>query len=64
MRICVSVDDSDELLAVHSWFERWEAALTYRSEDEGGGCCVHIWDVDGPDQAIAELPESVRCEHG
>ena len=54
--IIVSVDDPKEVAAVDAWFEKWGSALTRESEDFGCGCCVHIWQLEGPAEAIAELP--------
>ena len=56
----VSTDSPGQVDAADAWFAKWGAALSYRSENAGCGCCVHIWDVDGPAEAIAELPPEVR----
>lgn len=58
--ICVDVNRPDECAAVEAWFERWRDRLTYVSENRGCGCCVNTWDVDGPDEAVSELPSDVR----
>lgn len=34
--------------------------LTCRSENQGCGCWVNVWDVEGPDEALAALPSSIR----
>jgi hypothetical protein len=60
--IVVSVEAPGEAEAIGAWFAKWGDALRYRSEDTGCGCCVHIWNVDGPGDAIAELPLEVRSE--
>jgi hypothetical protein len=58
--IIVDVNEPEEDAAVTAWFERWRSELVFVSDDQGCGCCVHIWDVDGPADAIAALPVSVR----
>ena len=60
--IVVSTDQPSEVAAVDAWFAKWAGRLGHRSEDQGCGCCVHIWDVDGPAEGVAELPEAVRSE--
>ena len=60
--IVVSTDQPREAAAVEAWFAVWGAHLAHRSDDQGCGCCVHIWDVDGPVEAIAALPPAVRGE--
>jgi hypothetical protein len=62
--ITVQVDYPDEMAAVDAWFARWRSALTHESEDYGCGCCVHIWQLEGPAEAIAELPSAVVSGDG
>lgn len=57
--IIVEVDRAAETDVVTAWFERWASQLAYRSEDEGCGCCVHMWNVDAPAEALGELPSTV-----
>lgn len=59
--IIASVDDPAEVAGVEAWFARWRPHLTYCSDDTGCGCCIQIWDVEGPPEAIAEVPESVSA---
>jgi hypothetical protein len=58
---CVSVDDPDEVAEVGRWFQRWRPAPTHCSENQACGCCVEIWDVQGPMEAIHEIHEAVRA---
>ncbi|HZX76880.1 hypothetical protein [Lysobacter sp.] len=62
--IIVSVDDPFEVAAFETWLSRWEKMLTSMSDNEGCGCCVDIWKVEGPSEAIAELPPQIHawCE--
>jgi hypothetical protein len=57
--ICVAVDEPDEVRAAEAWLERWEIRLSYRSPNQGCGCCVDIWDVFGPEEAIHAIPEDI-----
>jgi len=54
--IIVDVGQPAEVSAVEKWFARWAPQLSHRSENHGCGCCVDIWEVEAPAQAIAELP--------
>jgi hypothetical protein len=57
--ICVEVDSAEEVALVERWFDQWRARLTHCSENSGCGCCVNIWDVDAPEEAVAALPPNV-----
>jgi hypothetical protein len=59
--IVVSVEAPEEVAAADAWFARWRAQLTYLSENTGCGCCVDIWDVDAPDEAVEELPYALNA---
>jgi len=58
--IIVCTDEPNEVALVEAWFARWGDRLVYKSADTGCGCCVHIWDVDAPAEAVAELPPEVQ----
>ncbi|HEX8209406.1 MAG TPA: hypothetical protein VF584_04385 [Longimicrobium sp.] len=57
--IIAAVDVEDEVAAAEAWFSRWRARLTYCSENKGCGCCIEMWDVEGPAEAIAEIPSLI-----
>jgi hypothetical protein len=57
--ICVAVDEAKEVRAAEAWLERWGDRLSYRSPNEGCGCCVDIWNVLAPDEAIRAIPELI-----
>ncbi len=59
--IIAAVDVQDEVAAVEAWFSRWGAHLTCCSEDYGCGCCIAMWDVEGPAEAIAEIPSIISA---
>ena len=58
--ICVDVD-TPEQLAVDQWLKRWQALVPFVSENEGCGCCVDLYRVDAPKEALDELPSNVFC---
>lgn len=54
--IIVAVDDPAEAAAIEAWFSRWKEKLAFVSDNQGCGCCVDIWEVQGPPEAFDELP--------
>jgi hypothetical protein len=48
-------------LFAEQWLRKWGDRLTYQSEQKGCGCCVLHWDVEGPAEAIAEIPDAMRA---
>jgi hypothetical protein len=50
---------SPEQAAVEAWLERWRSRLPFVSDNEGCGCCVHIYRVEAPPDALGELPPDV-----
>lgn len=59
--IIVSVDEPGDAEAAEAWFAKWRPHLTYCSENTGCGCCVDMWDVEGPYPAITEIPEGLKA---
>jgi hypothetical protein len=59
--ICVDVHRPDEIEAFHDWLERWESSLTQIYND-GCGCCVDLWNVEGPPAALMAVPERLICQ--
>jgi hypothetical protein len=57
--IVVDVAEVAQVEAVDAWFAKWQAVLTDVSDNEGCGCCVNIWEVEGPMEALLTLPEQV-----
>ena len=60
--ICVDTETREDVALAEAWLMRWRPRLGYLSDDLGCGCCVHMWDVDGPPEAIAELPDRIRAD--
>ena len=59
LTILVEADQPALLNQVDAWFARWRERLVSCSENLGCGCCVHIWEVEAPAGAVAELPAEV-----
>ena len=53
--VSVTIDNEREVAAVNAWFQRWGPRIQC-ADNQGCGCCVDIWDVRAPAQALAELP--------
>ena len=53
--VSVTIDNEREVMAVNAWFQRWGPRILC-ADNQGCGCCVDIWDVRAPAQALAELP--------
>ncbi|MBS7811304.1 hypothetical protein [Roseococcus pinisoli] len=58
--IIADVNEPGEAKAAEAWLAAAEGRLTHVSDQLGCGCCVLIWDIEGPDEVIATLPESLR----
>lgn len=60
--IIVALDVGEEVQAAKRWFADWRSMLTHVSENEGCGCCVDIYNVEGPAAAIAAIPSGLRSD--
>lgn len=58
--LIVDVTHPEEVTASEAWFAKWTPSLTFKSENQGCGCCVNIWDVEGTEEALAALPPSIQ----
>lgn len=45
------------------WLTAWKKRMRYVSPDYGGGG-LHLFDVEGPEEAIAALPECLLASPG
>ena len=54
------MDEPDEVAAGRTWLAANRRDLTHVSENQGCGCCVDIWDVEGPADVLDTLPDSLR----
>jgi hypothetical protein len=62
--ICIDVGEPEEVHRVDEWFSQWRSALSHVSDNEGCGCCVNMWYVEGPDEAIDQLPADAAVFRG
>jgi hypothetical protein len=53
--IRVDIESEDQIREIDGWFLAWRGKLSSVSGDKGCGCCVHIWDVEGPPEVIATI---------
>jgi hypothetical protein len=44
-----------------AWIEKWKGSLDRLSANQGCGRCVHIFDVEGPVEALDEIPSQLFC---
>ncbi|MEO7715127.1 MAG: hypothetical protein ABIY70_02900 [Capsulimonas sp.] len=56
--ICVETDDSANQVRVKSWLLKWRDELGGAPENSGCGCCIDMYDVDVPWNAVRDLPET------
>lgn len=54
--ICALTDNPGEVDEAESWLEKNRDHLSYVSEMNGCGCCVFLWNVQGPKESIDTLP--------
>lgn len=54
--ICALVDNPGEVEEAERWIKDKASALSFVSEMNGCGCCVFMWDVEGPAEVIGTLP--------
>ncbi len=64
VQIVVDVDQPGQVDVVDAWFKKWRSRLTFVSGNTGCGCCVNIWNVEGPMEALREVPEIVVAHPG
>lgn len=56
--ITVNAEDADVAAAVDRWFATHRESLTVASDQLGCGCCVLLWDVEGPAKVISTIPRA------
>ncbi|MEZ5630715.1 MAG: hypothetical protein R3F09_08400 [Burkholderiaceae bacterium] len=56
--VIVTIDNEREVVAVNAWFQRWGPRIRC-ADNQGCGCCVDIWDVEAPAEALAQLPSEM-----
>jgi hypothetical protein len=58
--IIASADCQGEFESAQRWFREWWEALAVATENYGCQCCLHIWDVEGPQEAVDDIPHTLR----
>ena len=58
--VTASVDLPDEISAFEQWLERWRGQLTFVSDEQGCSCCVRMLNVEGPQEAIDDIPAGLK----
>ncbi len=56
--VSVTVDNEAEVLAINKWFQRWGKTLRC-SDNQGCGCCLDMWEVEAPSEALDDLPSAL-----
>ncbi|MGH8710785.1 MAG: hypothetical protein ACREVA_05660 [Burkholderiales bacterium] len=54
------VDNSKDFDFVEAWLKKWQGKV--RVADYSTGGWEHTWDVEGPEEAISEIPAEWLCE--
>ena len=54
------VESSKDFDFVEDWLKKWEGKV--RVADYSTGGWEHTWDVEGPEEAILEIPTEWLCE--
>lgn len=57
--ICLWSDSLEEKVEYTAWLTTWKKKMTLVSPDYGCGCCIHLFDVEGPKEAIAAIPREL-----
>ena len=60
--VIVEVDAPGEAEAAEAWIAANRPRLDFVSDQEGCGCCVLLWTVEGPEEVLATLPPGLRCD--
>jgi len=60
--LIISADAPGEREAADRWFEAWGGRMTFVSGNTGCGCCVDIYDVEGPLEAIDAIPTGLSAQ--
>jgi hypothetical protein len=58
--ICIWSESLGDVAEFNAWLNRWRDQLTFVSENYGCGCCVHLYDLEGPPDIIATIPRRMR----
>ena len=62
--ICYEIEDEHERELAEQWLTANREKLTFISDNEGCGCCINSWDIEGPDDIVRTLPPQVSADSG
>jgi hypothetical protein len=60
--LLVDVGEPADVEQAEAWLERVRYTLSFVSDQKGCGCCVLMWDVEGPTELLTTLPERLSCD--
>ena len=55
--IVIAENDNQDLL--YAWIKKNRDKLKFVSDDEGCGCCVSIFRIEGEESILATFPEEI-----
>ena len=67
--VCFWSYSLEEKVDYTTWLNTWRKVMTFVSHDYGSGCGIHVFDLEGPKEAIDALPTGLLAvsewtEHG
>ena len=58
--VCFCADSIEEKVEFNAWQIAWQRKMTFVSHDYGCGCCIHLFDLEGPKEAVDAIPPNLR----
>lgn len=59
--ICIAVDQPEEVVAGEQWLSAHRERLDFVSPNYGCGCCVDLYDIEGPADVLATIPKAISA---
>jgi hypothetical protein len=56
--IIIDVNRPSEVQQYDDWLREWQSKVKVLG-NTGCGCCVHIWEVEGPDEAFISIADLI-----
>jgi hypothetical protein len=60
--ICIAVDDPADVEAGEQWLAANRERLDFVSENYGCGCCVDLYDLEGPPEVLATISQAISAD--
>jgi hypothetical protein len=57
--VCLWTEAIEEKVEFTAWQTAWKRKMTFVSHDYGCGCCIHLFDLEGTQEAIDALPREL-----